>query len=84
MRYEVIDAIVVTTPDKRDSLRLSLTESTAGHRAFVWSFPFGKTTSFEATNDAFKAESINQAMVTLMGGGLDMLTDLNVFTSYHT
>jgi hypothetical protein len=83
MRYETLDAIVVTTPDKRESLRLALTESAAGHRALVWSFPFGKTTSFEAAHDSNKAASINLAMSTLMGDDGSMLDDLDTFTDHH-
>jgi hypothetical protein len=83
MRYETIDAIVVTTPDKRDSLRLSLTESSAGHRALVWSFPFGKTTSFEAAHDSVKASAINFAMSSMMGDDGVMLDELDTFTNHH-
>lgn len=83
MKYETLDAIVVTTPDKRESLRLSLTESQAGHRALVWSFPFGKTTSFEAAHDSDKASSINLAMTTMLGDDGSMLDDLDTFTNHH-
>jgi hypothetical protein len=83
MKYETLDAIVVTTPDKRESLRLSLTESVAGHRALVWSFPFGKTTSFEAAHDPEKASAVNYAMASMLGDDGSMLEDLDTFTNHH-